>query len=312
MDYLCFLLIFVGFILLWKSADVFIDSAVSIAVFFSISELVVGLTIASIGTSFPELITSVYAAYVGSSGIAIGNVVGSNLTNIALVLGICAAFRPFDVGEKVFSRDGPIMVVVSISLLVVAFLLGKLLFFIGLFLLLFFFIYMYLLFRDEAAEGRFPADKRGNFLAKDVLMLFLGGLGIFIGAKLIVDSALEMAFLFGMISSVIGSTIVALGTSLPELFVSVSAVVKKHEGISIGNIIGSNVFNMTLVLGAASVMTPLEFDHPMICWNLPMMIFISSLFLFFIRARSYRLRRWNGIIFLMLYTVFLYGNFSFF
>ncbi|MEE9151457.1 MAG: calcium/sodium antiporter [Thermoplasmata archaeon] len=306
------ILFVLGLAILIKGSDFFVGSAVFIARHFGVSELIIGLTLVSMGTSLPELGTSVYASHAGEGGIAVGNVVGSNIANIALVLGICLMFGAIKV--KKVKRDGLIML--GVSLVFIIFIFGGVARWEGLVLMALFVIYLVFLFRKnkiQAGKGNKReksecSGTRENGLAKRITLLVIGCFGIFLGAKLMVDSAVSIAFTFRIPGTVIGSTLIAFGTSVPELTVSLVAVLKKHEGISIGNIIGSNIFNILWVIGAASLVSDLAVDSTLLYINIPIMLFVAALLLVFMFTGR-RLERWQGGVFIAIYAVFLLLNY---
>ncbi|MDF2954421.1 MAG: Ca2+/Na+ antiporter [Candidatus Alkanophagales archaeon MCA70_species_2] len=302
-----FVLLFVGLFVLILAADAFVASSTVVARRFNISEMVIGLTLVAFGTSAPELATSLYAAAVGSSGIAVGTVVGSNITNVA-ILGICAAIIPLATDEGVV-KDG--LVMLSISTLLTALSLQGISRLDGCALLAVFLLYMATL-RRRGGGGVVARDRDMEFNCVMVcLKLCLGGFGIFLGAKLLVDSAVSIAVSFNILESVIGSTLVAFGTSAPELAVSVNAAVKRHGGISIGNILGSNTFNAALVVGLSSLIRPLGVDTALFFWNIPMMLFTAVLLLIFIRTK-HELSRLEGIALVATYAIFICINYVLF
>jgi len=286
------------------AADVFVESSAAVARRFNISEMVIGLTLVAFGTSAPELATSLYAAAVGSSGIAVGTVVGSNITNVA-ILGICAAIVPLATDENVV-RDG--LVVLSISLLLAVLAFQGISRWEGCVLIVAFVSYMAAL---RMRGGVTMQDEIRFSGVLEFLKLCLGGFGIFLGAKLMVDSAVSIAAFFNILESVIGSTLIAFGTSAPELAVSVNAAVKRHGGISVGNILGSNIFNAALIVGLSSLVRPLGIDDALFFWNIPMMLFTAALLLIFIRTK-HELSRLEGIVLIATYVVFLCVNYMLF
>ncbi|HEX59929.1 MAG TPA: calcium/sodium antiporter [Methanomicrobia archaeon] len=300
-----FVLLFTGLFTLVVAADVFVESSAAVARRFNISEMVIGLTLVAFGTSAPELATSLYAAAVGSSGIAVGTVVGSNITNVA-ILGICAAIVPLATDENVV-RDG--LVVLSISLLLAVLAFQGISRWEGCVLIVAFVSYMAAL---RMRGGVTMQDENIRFSGVlEFLKLCLGGFGIFLGAKLMVDSAVSIAAFFNILESVIGSTLIAFGTSAPELAVSVNAAVKRHGGISVGNILGSNIFNAALIVGLSSLVRPLGIDDALFFWNIPMMLFTAALLLIFIRTK-HELSRLEGIVLIATYVVFLCVNYMLF
>jgi len=304
------ILLAVGLLLLAKGSDFFIDASKSIARHYRVSELIIGLTLVSVGTSLPEFGASVYASIYGSSALAVGNIVGSNIANIALVLGIFILFRSINTSRDMLKRDGYIMLVVSLLFMVLA--IGGISRFEGAILTAFFVLYMCILYTKRNGDSPQAAKKaptgNDNIILKESLKLAAGALGVFLGAKLLVESAISLAFTFGVSQSVIGVTLVALGTSVPELAVSIRAITKKSEDLAIGNIIGSNIFNILWVGGIASLIRPLSVDAALLRFSLPVMIFVAVLLLVFMRT-NWKLERWEGAVFLLLYAGFIFFSF---
>lgn len=313
--YLSILLLILGLAILVKGSDFFVGSSAFIARHFGVSELIIGLTLVSMGTSLPELGASVYASLNGQGGIAVGNVVGSNIANIALVLGVCLLLKQIAIKRKMLKRDGLVMLVVS--LLFILFIFDGVQQWEGLVLMVIFAVYILYLYQQNKAE-RLDCDttdvceqveqKEGK-LGIEVGKLIIGCIGVFIGAKLLVDSAVDIAGHLGISQAVIGSTLVAFGTSVPELAVSLTAIVRKHQDISIGNIIGSNIFNILWVIGIAAILNPLAVDSILINTNIPIMLIVAAVLLMFM-ALGNKLKRWQGGVFVAIYAVFLVLNFG--
>lgn len=301
-----------GFILLWKGAEYFVKAAAEIAKRVGVSDLVIGLTLVSISTTLPEFMASVTASYIGSGGIAVGNAVGSNVTNIALILGTCMIIEGYSVEPLVLKRYGVTLLLVCVlfSFLVV----GDVSRIEGGLLLMLFFVYLWFLLREkhtrrEIMEVSIELEDIGvEPVWKVALKLIGGGAAIFIGARYLVASALHIAVTLGVFESAIGATIVALGTSLPEFAVSLRALKEDFEQISVGNILGANTFNMLWVVGFAALVNPLKLDSNLLYFNIPMMMVVTLLLLAFMRM-GYRLKRWQGILFLMVYIFFVANNY---
>ncbi len=313
------ILFIIGLVILIKGSDFFVGSAAFIARHFGISQLIIGLTLVSMGTSLPELGASVYASYKGEGGIAIGNVVGSNIANIALVLGICLLLRRIYIKRQLLKRDGYVMIGVTLLFTLLAFggMAGGVTRLEGLLLMVIFATYLIILYRQtkgEMGNTRNNADKRikkkEKGLGKEILKLVIGCVGIIIGAQLLVESAVEIAKAFSISGTVVGSTIIAIGTSLPELAVSLTAIMKKHEGISIGNIIGSNIFNILWVVGAAALVGDMVVDSMLLHTHIPIMLIVAFLLIIFMSTKRV-LVRWEGAVFVAIYAVFLMLNYPF-
>ena len=310
------ILLIIGFALLIKGSHFFVESAAYIARHFGVSELIIGLTLVSIGTSLPELGASVYASYNGRGGIAVGNVVGSNIANIALVLGAVLLLKQITVKKKMLNRDG--LVMMGVSLLFIMFVItgGRVDRWEGLVLMVLFSIYILYLYRQNKAEKLTCettdvcdiVEPKKSSLGKEMAFLVIGCVGIIIGAKLLVDSAVDIARTLNISETVIGSTLIAFGTSVPELAVSLTAILRKHSDISIGNILGSNIFNILLVIGAASIVNPLAVDNILINTNIPIMVIVVAMLLIFM-AIGNKLKRWQGGFFVAIYVAFLVLNF---
>ncbi len=255
-------LIIVGFVLLIKGADFFVSGAAGIAEKFKIPQMIIGLTIVAFGTSAPEAAISISAALQGTTGIAIGNVLGSNLLNVLLILGITSCIVPLHIQKSSLKFDMPFNVIISVVLLAMGYFLGKLNLVCGIILWGFLIFFMVKLLRDakkgmaEAVEEE-PAQTKNIFL---LILFTIGGLAAVVwGSNITVENAKVIASLLGMSDRLIGLTIVAFGTSLPELITSVTAARKGNADIAVGNILGSNIFNVLFVLGTVALIAPVEF-----------------------------------------------------
>lgn len=302
----------VGFVLLWKGAEYFVTAAADIAKRIGVSDLVIGLTLVSVSTTLPEFMASVMASHLGSGGIAVGNAVGSNITNIALILGTCMIIEGYSVEPLVLKRYG--ITLLLICLLFSFFVIGDVSRVEGGFLLVLFFVYLWFLMREKPTRREIMEvsieleDIRVEPVWKVGLKFVGGGAAIFIGARYLVISALNIAVTLGVFESAIGATIVALGTSLPEFAVSLRALKEDFEQISVGNILGANTFNMLWVVGFAALVNPLTLDTNLLHFNIPMMMGVTVLLLVFMRM-GYQLKRWQGILFVLLYVFFVVNNY---
>ncbi|MBP1583697.1 MAG: calcium/sodium antiporter [Victivallales bacterium] len=302
----------VGLYALLKGSDLFVDSASALAKRLKVSELVIGLTVVSMGTSLPELATNVYASLQGKDTIAYGNIVGSNITNVMLVLGLgTILLGQIDFPRKLFFRDGLTMLLMTLLTLGSAWFLHGLPRWGGAIYLLLFAVYMFILFRNqELPDGDdAPATFAGRGLAFLLLILALGLTLVTGGAKAVVDNAIWLATRLGVSETVVAVTAVALGTSLPELVVTITGIIKKRSGIAIGNIVGSNIFNMQLILGVSSLIHPLRVETTMRNFNLPWLLVSDLLLLTFMRTK-WKLLRWEGVILFLGYAIFLWKNFA--
>ncbi len=315
------ILLIAGLAILIKGSDYFVESAAYIARHFGVSELIIGLTLVSMGTSLPELGASVYAAMRGSGGIAIGNVVGSNIANIALVLGAVLLLKEITVKKKMLSRDGLVMMAVSLVFIMFIITDDSIARWEGLALMIIFTFYIYYLYRQNKVEKLTceetdvcdQIEPKKSSLAKESVLLVMGCIGVIIGAQLLVDQAVIIASELNISQAVIGSTLIAFGTSVPELAVSLTAILRKHGDISIGNILGSNIFNILWVIGAAALIRPLGMGETggeiLININIPIMLIVAALLLIFM-AIGRNLKRWQGGVFVAIYAIFLVLNFS--
>lgn len=316
----------VGIAALVKGADLFVGSAAGIARAFNVPGLIIGLTIVALGTSAPELAVSVTAALQGSNEIAISNVIGSNMLNLMGVLGLCALIKPIPVETDILKRDFPFSIAITVLLLCITcsslFFRGRLTqisagrevgtasHLDGLLLMLVLAVYIAALIysakrnapegssEDSGQDTEAPADKKGIW--RSVLVLILGIAMIIGGGEAVVYSAKEIARALGMSETLIGLTVVAIGTSLPELVTSVMAALKGEVNMAIGNIIGSNVFNILFILGVSAAINPIGITAAnaldiliLICINILMFLFALS---------SKRISRLEGGIMLVLYA----------
>lgn len=305
------LLLGLGLVLLIGGAEYLIRGASSIAKRFGISSIVIGLTIVAFGTSAPELIVNILSAAKGATELAIANVIGSNLANMLLILGVGAAIGTLKVKKGTTFKEIPfaLLAIVLVAIMgndsffdgVVSDSLSRI---DGMILIAFFVIFMYYTYGISRISGE-PKNIKTYPWSVAVSMLVLGIAGLTIGGKLIVDSAINLATLAGLSEALIGLTIVAVGTSLPELATTVVAVRNKHTDLAIGNAIGSNIFNVFLVLGVSSSIRPLPFDTNI---NVDVLFTMGAtllLFLFMFVHHKHKLERWQGIIMIFLYLVYI-------
>jgi len=290
------ILLAVGFALLLKGADFFVLHASKLARMLHISEFVIGLTFVAFGTSLPELAVSVTASAKNASGIALGNVVGSNIANIGLVLGVAAMMVTLQLQKGDF-RQGLFMV--SVSVIFAVFAINGLSQIEGIAMFALLLTYLY-----QVMKGRKKTKEKvdGNPF-KSILLSFIGLGGIILGSKFLVDSAVFLAEYAGVSQVVIGVSIVAVGTSLPELATSLMAAKKKMTAIAVGNVVGSNVFNICGVLGLAAIVQDIPVSIRTMHFEIPVMLGFSLLLLFLIHRR--KLTQLDGLIFLVGYISFI-------
>lgn len=258
------LLLVVGFTMLIKGADWFVEGASKIADKFGIPQLVIGLTIVAMGTSAPEAAVSITSAVKGSAGITIGNVVGSNIMNVLVILGITAVIRAIAVQKSTIRYEIPFTIIITVVLAVLGLTDNRVSRLDGAILWALFIVYLLYLLR-MAKKGQDVIEDVPELSEKDtplrmILMVLIGAVLIVWGADITVDAATELAKIFGMDDRLIGLTIVALGTSLPELVTSVTAAIKGKADIAVGNIVGSNIFNILFVVGTTALITPVTYS----------------------------------------------------
>ncbi len=295
------LLIAIGFLMLVKGADWFVDGSSGIARKFGIPQLIIGLTIVAMGTSAPEAAVSISAALKGTADITVGNILGSNILNVWIILGLSAVIVPLAVSKSTIRVDIPVVLVASVLLLVLGW-NGLLNWIAGLLLLVVFMLYMAYLFIEAMKHKAESAEEENLSVWKAILFTIIGLILIVWGSNITVDAATILATLWGLSPRFIGLTIVALGTSLPELFTSVMAAKKGNADIAIGNIVGSNIFNILFVVGISALITPVPFQSKFI---FDMMICIFSIVLLWLCCFKHKkLNRWAGVLFLLCYAAY--------
>ena len=313
---MAYLLLIIGFLLLIKGADMFVDGASRLAKAFKIPPIIIGLTIVAFGTSTPEAAVSISASISGSSGISIGNAIGSNLVNISLILGLTAFITPLQVQKKTILKEIPLALLASIALLVL--LLDVQLQGLsnnalsrsdGIMLLLLFGVFLYYIL-EVALKNKNnqnyllePVEVKGT-KSKNLLILVIGLIGLVGGGYLVVYYGKEIALSLGMSETLVGLTIVAIGTSLPELVTSITAALKKESEIALGNIIGSNIFNIMFILGASATINPLTLTQNLI-FDIVLMISLTFIVLIFSYTHQRKINRLEGLILALVYIAYL-------
>ncbi|MBR2878002.1 MAG: calcium/sodium antiporter [Clostridia bacterium] len=295
-------LLILGFAMLVKGADWFVEGTAGIAGKFGIPQLVIGLTIVAMGTSAPETAVSITAALKGSAALSIGNVVGSNLLNVLIILGITAVITPLAVAKSTVKYEIPFMILISFLFFGLCVTGNEIVLWEGIILWVALIAYLaYLLVM--AKRNKEEVDEEEQLpLWKLILLTVVGLVLIFFGSDFTVDAATKIATILGMSERFIGLTIVALGTSLPELVTSVSAAIKGKADIAIGNIVGSNIFNLLFVIGTSALITPVVFN-PSFAFDMWAMI-ISGVALWVFAFRKYKLARWSGAVMLVMYAAY--------
>lgn len=299
---LAVILLVLGFVMLIKGADWFVDGAAGIAARFGIPQLVIGLTIVAMGTSAPEAAVSITAATTGNAGITIGNVIGSNILNVLLILGVTAAITTVAVQKSTVKIEMPFMHIITIVLAVLGFTGGQIVLWEGIVLWGFFLVYLGYLF-NMAKKGNAEEEVAEMLpLWKQLLMLVIGIVCIVFGSDLTVDNATILAEALGMDDRLIGLTIVAFGTSLPELVTSITAAKKGNADIAIGNIVGSNIFNILFVVGTTALITPVAFKMGFLIDSA--VALAAGCILWFGVMKEQKLKRPLGIVMLLAYAAY--------
>ncbi|MEM1259990.1 MAG: calcium/sodium antiporter [Bacteroidota bacterium] len=304
------LFIILGLALLILGGYWLLKSAVALSLMLSVPKIVIGMTVVSFATSAPELIVSIKAALDGSPDLALGNVVGSNIANLGLVLGVIVVLGSIDVRKSFYTTDWPMMMVASLLFMGFIFFDGVLEPFEGIVMVVILFLFLvYLLrFQKTAVVDELPEEEVSLPLYKAVLFLGVGGVALWGGSELLIEGAKNLAASLGVSERIIGITIVSVGTSIPELAASIIAILKKEKAISVGNLIGSNIFNLLAVLGITSIITPVRvIDQGLLTNDIFWMLGISFIILplvFF--PKGLRLGWLDGLILLGAYAAFVY------
>lgn len=297
-------LLVLGFVMLAKGADKFVEGAAGIASRFGIPQLVIGLTIVAMGTSAPEAAVSLAAAFKGNADITIGNIVGSNILNIWIILGLAAAITPLLVAKSTIKLEIPFMIAIT-ALLGYQGMDGTVTFFDGVLLLVLFVLYLAYLY-NMAKKNKVDEDTQeySHSLTHCLIWTAVGLALIILGSNVTVNAATAIAAYIGLSQRFIGLTIVALGTSLPELFTSVTAARKGNADIAIGNIVGSNIFNILFVIGLSALIIDIPFAA---AFNFDMIIAIAAAIMLFVCVLfTKKLERWAGILMLVCYGAYLW------
>ena len=293
------ILLLVGFVALIKGADIFVDASSSIAKKFNIPSIIIGMTLVAMGTSLPELSVSVTSSLVGLNDMSIANVTGSNIFNILIALGVCSTIGKLKISNY---KDVITLLFSCIGLLLFT-LNGTLGMIEGILLLVAFTVYILSMMKQAKDNKEESEDEKQRNIFITVVLGILGAIAIVIGGNMVVNSASEIALKLGMSENLVGLTIVALGTSLPEFVTSVMATKKGELEIAIGNIIGSNIFNILLILGVASLISPMAVSVVAIC-DVMFMVFTVALFIF-LTVKEKELNKKSGILLIMMYIVYL-------
>lgn len=301
------LLLVVGFTMLIKGADWFVEGASKIADKLGIPQLIIGLTIVAMGTSAPEAAISISASLKGSADIAVGNVVGSNIMNVLVILGITSLIIPLAVQKSTIKYEIPFVLIISVIFAAIGLtdnVVGR---GDGLILWGLFIIYLSYLFRmakkGQASIEEGEEAKENESILKMIALILVGCVLIVVGSNISVDAATRLAEIFGMSERLIGLTIVALGTSLPELVTSVTAGLKGKADIAVGNIVGSNIFNILFVIGTSALITPVAYQANFLVDSI-VCIATVALLLVCVLNKDNKLKRWGGIVMLLCYGAY--------
>ena len=300
-----------GFVALIVGANWLVDGATSVGIRAKLSPLIIGLTIVAFGTSLPELMVNIFSCAKGSSGLAIGNIIGSNTMNILLILGMSAMIFPIDVSRISIRRDIPAGFVATLALTLMAndFFIGDsntVNWVEGLVLLALGGVYLLMTVKKNDSTGDAEVEQIPLPWGKTIVLLCGGILGLYLGGELVSRHAQKIALSFGMSEGLVGLTIVATATSLPELITSIVAATKKNSAIAIGNVLGSNILNIFIVLGISALITPLQFD-PLMNSQLLILFGANALMLLFVfTGKGHTLSRLEGALMLLGYAVFMW------
>lgn len=301
--FLAIILLIIGFVLLIKGADYFVEGASHLAMRFHIPQIVIGLTIVAFGTSAPEAAISITSALKNSSDLAIGNIIGSNIINVLVILGIVGCISSLQVKKTTYNYEIPFVLLITLLLLILGKIGNALSLLDGIILLFFFMLFfIYLIFMSKK-EKQDEIDEQVHSIIKIVILLICGIVGIIGGSQLTIDSVNYIATSLGLSQRFIGLTVVAFGTSLPELVTSLIASMKGKDDLSVGNIIGSNIFNILFILGlSATLCGPIVFIDKFVVDGI-VAIFALMIFYAFIN-KEYRLRKIGAILMLIIYIIY--------
>jgi len=300
----------IGVIFLWKGSDMLVEGTSKTAVQLGISSLIISVLLVGFGTSAPEFAISVGAAFQGNSGISFGNIVGSCIANILLVLGIASIIRPIEIKGSIIKRETPIMFGATVVLLIASFsgFLDKYHLFGGIIFLFLFILFIYFFISCAKKERSINNKYKEGKTQKNIIFIFLGIAGVVAGAWFLIESAVVIADFFGVPTFIIAISMVAIGTSVPELVVSSMAAYRNESEIAVGNVLGSNVFNILLILGTAALFIPLNANSSESIINLLILVGVTIL-IFPILYTGKIISKKEGVFMLFLYSIFIWYNF---
>lgn len=300
---LSIVLLIIGFALLTKGADYFIEGACAVAFKFKIPSIIIGLTVVAMGTSAPEASVSINSALKGVNGVAIGNVLGSNICNIFLILGITSLICCLPIQKNTIKYELPFLGLITVLLCAMGFYSGAVTRLSGVLLLILFIVFLLYLLKISKNVEEPPQNAKNLTALKTTLYIVLGLAALCYGSDLTVNCAVDIAHKLNISDRIIGLTLVAFGTSLPELVTCAIAALKNQTDIAVGNIIGSNIFNILLVLGISSAILPIQFNKAFLFDGAIAVFALILLFLYTFKTRT--LNKINGISFLVLYFIYL-------
>jgi cation:H+ antiporter len=300
----------IGVLLLYKGSDILVDGTSKTAVQLGVSALIISVILVGFGTSAPEFAISVGAAYQNNSDISLGNIIGSCVANLLLVLGVASIIRPITIKKGIIKREAPIMLGATAFLLVASFfgLLDEYHLIGGIIFLILFASFVYYFVRCARKERGNNKKYNKEKTAKNILFIFLGIIGVVAGAWLLIESAVSIADFLSVPTFIIAISMVAIGTSLPELVVSSMAAYKDESDIAVGNVLGSNVFNILMILGVAALFIPLQANIPEAIAHLWILLAVS-LVMFSILYTRHKISRIEGVFMLVIYSVFIWYTF---
>ncbi|MFP4403589.1 MAG: calcium/sodium antiporter [Nanoarchaeota archaeon] len=315
-----YLFLIVGIFLLLKGANYLVDGASIFAQKIKVSALIIGLTIVAFGTSMPELIVNIFATLKNSNGIILGNIIGSNLANILLVFGICAIIYQIKLKKTTIWKELPFSVLAVVLLLIFtnyfiidSIVQNKILRIHGLIMLLFFIIFLYYVF-EIAKKDRESFKEITNNIDKKIVefsntktffLIIIGIISLYFGGKLTVQGAIIISQNLGISEFLISATIIAIGTSLPELITAIVAIMKKKVNLAVGNIIGSNIFNILWVLGITSIIKPIAFPEFIFIDLMALLIASFVLFTFMFIGNKHSIDKWQGVLLILIYILYV-------
>ena len=310
---MAYIAVAIGIFLLIKGGDWLMRAAVALSLRFSIPKIVIGMTVVSLATSAPELIVSIQSALSGHPDLALGNVVGSNIANLGFVLAIIVMISPIEVTPSFYKTDWPMMILASLLLYIFLVFDKKLVAYEGtvLFILLLFLMVYLIKFQERAILDEDLEEEEILVISKTIAYFLLGGFSLWLGSETLIKGAVTLAKNLGVSERIISVTIISLGTSIPELSASIIAVINKEKAISMGNLIGSNIFNILAVMGITSMIHPVEIQDPGLLRNdIWWMLGISFLilpFVFFLKKDKLGLI--HGLVLITLYSIFIFPLF---